>query len=137
MFMMAFPHLHNLLSSLQKHLLAYCFTQQPWKPHTSPAAELLFKHTSLMFTVTKSLLDKALVLMQHENCNSSVIIAIEGQQKFAAFSDNAINNGNARTRLAVHIYNRILVFRISISQILCICQNNLIVPKIYPLPNQV
>lgn len=78
MFMMAFPHLHNLLSSLQKHLLAYCFTQQPWKPHTSPAAELLFKHTSLMFIVTKSLLDKALVLMQHENCNSSVIIAIEG-----------------------------------------------------------
>lgn len=77
MFMMAFPHLHNLLSSLQKHLLAYCFTQQPWKPHTSPAADLLFKHTSLMFTVTKSLLDKALLLMQHENCNSSVIIAIE------------------------------------------------------------
>lgn len=104
MFMMAFPHLHNLLSSLQKHLLAYCFTQQPWKPNTSPAAELLFKHTSLMFTVTKSLLDKALVLMQHENCNSSVINAIEGLQKCVAFSDNAINNGSTFIHVSGWLY---------------------------------
>lgn len=40
-------------------------------------------------------------------------------------------------RLAVHVYSWILVFRILVSQIPCICQNNLIVPKIYPLPNQV
>nr|XP_022329995.1 probable E3 ubiquitin-protein ligase HERC1 isoform X2 [Crassostrea virginica] len=77
MFMMAFPHLHNLLSSLHKHLLAYCFVQQPWKPHDSPAASLLFKHTSLMCSVTSSLLQKALLLVQNENCNVGVMSAVE------------------------------------------------------------
>lgn len=78
MFMMAFPHLHNLLSSLQKHLLAYCFTQQPWKSHMSSATDLLFKHTSLMFSVTKSLFVKAIDLLQHKKCNIGVTAAVEG-----------------------------------------------------------
>ncbi|XP_048738015.2 probable E3 ubiquitin-protein ligase HERC1 isoform X3 [Ostrea edulis] len=77
MFMMAFPHLHNLLSSLQKHLLAYCFTQQPWKSHMSSATDLLFKHTSLMFSVTKSLFVKAIDLLQHKKCNIGVTAAVE------------------------------------------------------------
>lgn len=94
MFMMVFFYFYNLLFFLQKYLLVYCFIQQLWKFYILLAVEFLFKYILLMFIVIKSLLDKVFVLMQYENCNSSVIIVIEGQQKFVVFFDNVINNGS-------------------------------------------
>ncbi|XP_069137757.1 probable E3 ubiquitin-protein ligase HERC1 isoform X1 [Argopecten irradians] len=53
------PHLHILLSSLHKHLLAFCYSKANNDQVIAPAISLLHQHMFLMLPVAENILEKA------------------------------------------------------------------------------
>ncbi|KAK3097022.1 hypothetical protein FSP39_005665 [Pinctada imbricata] len=76
-FMPEFIHLDSLLSSLHKHLLAFCHSKPRWSKGLAPAVQLLNNHVALMIPVAKGLYMKAKDLLEKSQSFPLTICTIE------------------------------------------------------------
>ncbi|XP_021370838.1 probable E3 ubiquitin-protein ligase HERC1 isoform X1 [Mizuhopecten yessoensis] len=70
------PHLHCLLSSLHKHLLAFCYNKTINEQVIAPAISLLHQHMFLMLPVAENILEKACTVFTSHTQSQQLINSV-------------------------------------------------------------